>query len=52
MVMTSSKILKKIADEHKNWVKIVKSFGCNTETAEDIVQEMYIKIKKKLEKNI
>ena len=50
--MTSSKILKKIADEHKNWVKIVKSFGCNTETAEDIVQEMYIKIKKKLDKGL
>jgi DNA-directed RNA polymerase specialized sigma24 family protein len=42
------KILNQIADDHKTWVNIVKSFGCNKETAEDIVQEMYIKIQRKL----
>jgi len=30
--------------KHKTWVKIVKSFGCNNSIAEDIVQEMYVKI--------
>ena len=30
--------------KHKIWIKIVKSFGCNSSMAEDIVQEMYIKI--------
>jgi|TARA_R110000803_G_scaffold59517_3_gene118160 DNA-directed RNA polymerase specialized sigma24 family protein len=30
--------------KHKIWIKIVKSFGCNHSIAEDIVQEMYIKI--------
>tara|TARA_R110000782_G_scaffold165863_1_gene257860 strand:+ start:659 stop:1159 length:501 start_codon:yes stop_codon:yes gene_type:complete len=30
--------------KHKIWIKIVKSFGCNNSIAEDIVQEMYIKI--------
>jgi DNA-directed RNA polymerase specialized sigma24 family protein len=30
--------------KHKTWVKIVKSFGCNNAIAEDIVQEMYVKI--------
>tara|TARA_R110000796_G_scaffold48672_5_gene116716 strand:- start:92 stop:565 length:474 start_codon:yes stop_codon:yes gene_type:complete len=30
--------------KHKTWIRIVKSFGCNNSTSEDIVQEMYIKI--------
>ena len=50
--MTYLKILKQIANQHKKWINIVKSFGCNKETAEDIVQEMYIKIQKKLEEGL
>jgi len=50
--MTYLKILNQIADDHKTWVKIVKSFGCNKETAEDIVQEMYIKIQRKLSEGL
>ena len=39
------KTLLEIAfDKHKDWIYIVKSFGCNPGTAEDIVQEMYIQI--------
>ena len=30
--------------KHKDWINIVKSFGCNPSNAEDIVQEMYIQI--------
>jgi len=30
--------------KHETWVDIVKSFGCNPDTAEDIVQEMYIRL--------
>jgi hypothetical protein len=37
-----------IANKHNNWIEIVQSFGCSKETSEDIVQEMYIKIHKKL----
>ncbi len=37
-----------IAKKHKTWIEIVTSFGCPSETSEDIVQEMYIKIHKKL----
>lgn len=37
-------ILKRLYKRHKDWCDIVKSFGCNPETAEDIVQEMYLKI--------
>ena len=36
-----------IFKKHKVWVDIVCSFGCNPQTAEDIVQEMYIKIHNK-----
>jgi DNA-directed RNA polymerase specialized sigma24 family protein len=36
--------LEIVAEQHNDWIRIVKSFGCNFETAEDIVQEMYIKI--------
>lgn len=46
------KTLILIAKKHKNWVEIVQSFGCNKETAEDIVQEMYIKIHHKLIKGL
>jgi DNA-directed RNA polymerase specialized sigma24 family protein len=44
-----NEILELLFKKHKQWVDIVASFGCNIETAEDIVQEMYIKIQKKIE---
>lgn len=36
--------LEKIADKHDDWHRIVLSFGCKESIAEDIVQEMYIRI--------
>ena len=39
-------ILKKLFERHKDWCNIVQSFGCNSETAEDIVQTMYLRIGK------
>ena len=48
MINTLSDIFKK----HIIWIDIVCSFGCNKETAEDIVQEMYIKIDKKIKKGL
>ena len=41
-----------IAEKHNQWLEIVLTFGCNNETAEDIVQEMYYKIHLKLEKGL
>ena len=41
-------MLSKIFQKHKIWIDIVSSFGCNKDTAEDIVQEMYIRIQKNL----
>ena len=35
--------LEKIASKHNDWVRIVKSFGCEGDKCEDIVQEMYLK---------
>ena len=36
--------LEKIAEKHDDWHRIVISFGCKESIAEDIVQEMYIRI--------
>lgn len=52
MTMIYLKILKQIANRHNDWVNIVRSFGCNNETAEDIVQEMYIKVQLKLKEGL
>ena len=41
-----------IAEKNETWIDIVHSFGCTRETAEDIVQEMYIKIQKTLSKGL
>ena len=46
------KTMIKVAAKHKEWIDIVLSFGCDQETSEDIVQEMYIKIQLKLEKGL
>jgi len=40
--------LELIAKKHLTWIDIAKSFGVSQETAEDITQEMYIKIHKTL----
>jgi hypothetical protein len=31
-------------DKHKNWIGIVKSFGCKPSFAEDVVQELYLQL--------
>jgi len=36
--------IEAIFKKHNDWVDIVQTFGCNKETAEDLVQEMYIKV--------
>jgi|13_taG_2_1085334.scaffolds.fasta_scaffold06447_5 DNA-directed RNA polymerase specialized sigma24 family protein len=39
-------------NKHKDWIKIVKSFGCNSSVAEDIVQEMYIQLHLDVQKGL
>ena len=41
--MHPSKLKKKLTDRHTDWIKIVKSFGVK-DYAEDLVQEMYIRV--------
>ena len=48
--MIPSKALEKIFKKNTQWIDIVKSFGCNRDTSQDIVQEMYFKVQKRLEK--
>tara|TARA_R100000935_G_scaffold54424_1_gene83250 strand:- start:120 stop:587 length:468 start_codon:yes stop_codon:yes gene_type:complete len=41
-------LLSKIFQKHQIWIDIVCTFGCNRNTSEDIVQEMYVKIQKNI----
>jgi len=43
-------VISLIAEKHNTWVDIVSTFGCTKRIAEDITQEMYIKIHFQLEK--
>ena len=44
-LLSMIKQIEVIAQKHKDWVNIARSFGAKTE-AEDIVQEMYIRLDK------
>jgi len=37
-------IIEKIHARHEEWVFLVTKYGCNEQTAEDIVQEMYLRL--------
>ena len=37
-------ILDKLAEKHKDWLRIVQSFGCDVSKSKDLVQDMYIKV--------
>ena len=43
-------VLEIIADRHKEWHYLTMAFGCNRDTAEDIVQEMYLRLHKVLQR--
>ena len=43
-------ILDLLAEIHDDWINIVVSFGCNRDTAEDLTQEMYIKMHRLISK--
>ena len=45
-------VLTIVAKKHTEWIQMVERFGCNRESSEDIVMEMYIKIKKKIDEGI
>lgn len=37
-------IIEKIYARHDEWVYMVTKYGCNRDTAEDIVQDMYLRV--------
>ena len=39
-------MLELLAKNHKMWVRMVVSFGCDAYTAEDIVQSFYLRMHK------
>ena len=39
-------MLEKLAEKHQLWLNMVMSFGCEYNTAQDIVQSMYLRIHK------
>ena len=45
-------ILELAFDKHKDWINVVRSFGCNPNQAEDVVQEMYLQLHKDLNKGL
>jgi DNA-directed RNA polymerase specialized sigma24 family protein len=47
--MEVQKTMEKIFKKNNDWIDICKSFGLDEPTAQDLVQEMYIKIQLKLE---
>ena len=50
--MNKQEFLKLAYEKHNDWISIVLSFGCNPSVAEDIVQEVYIKLDRLLDKGL
>nr|BAR35566.1 RNA polymerase sigma factor, sigma-70 family (TIGR02937) [uncultured Mediterranean phage uvMED] len=50
--MNVKKSMELLFKKHSNWIDIVCSFGLEKSLAEDIVQEMYIKIQLSIEKGL
>ena len=46
------RIMQLLYKDHNKWIAIVKSFGCNDDTAKDIVAEMYVKINRAVERGL
>jgi DNA-directed RNA polymerase specialized sigma24 family protein len=50
--LNKQEFLKLAYEKHNDWISIVLSFGCNPAVAEDIVQEVYIKLDRLLDKGL
>ena len=44
------RIMQLLYQDHNKWISIVRSFGCNTSTAKDIVSEMYVKVQRAIKR--
>ena len=45
-------LLELAYNKHKDWINIVKSFGCNPSYAEDVVMEMYMQLDKDIKRGL
>lgn len=41
-------VLDIVFERHNEWVYLTRAFGCNKDTAEDIVQDMYLRLHRKI----
>jgi len=37
-------LLERLAERHADWIRMAKSFGADYDTAQDLVQDMYIRL--------
>jgi len=40
------RLIDKLADKHKDWIRMAKSFGCSDDDANELVQQMYVRLTK------
>ena len=40
------RLIDKLAEKHKDWIHMAKSFGCDDDAANELVQGMYLRLSK------
>ena len=49
--MDHTRLIDKLAEKHCDWIKMSKSFGANSEQANELVQSMYVRLVKYVDAN-
>jgi len=44
------RLINKLAEKHKDWIHMAKSFGCDDDAANELVQGMYLRLSKYVDK--
>jgi len=44
------RLIDKLAEKHKDWIHMAKSFGCDDDAANELVQGMYLRLSKYVDK--
>jgi len=47
--LLESRLLEILAERHNEWIKMAMSFGCDKDQADELVQEMYIRLHRYVE---
>jgi DNA-directed RNA polymerase specialized sigma24 family protein len=48
--LEKERLIDLLAKSHKDWVNMAKSFGCTKEQSHELVQEMYVRLNKYIDK--